>query len=198
MKRNVFNQDSGMAVPRPNRASHSSRRRPELAFTLVELLVASSISAILLATIMVSFVVMSRTFNAIGNYSDLDRQSRYALDVMARDIRQTGGLTNWTTTNLAFTNIDGSLLSYTYNTNSRLLTYTNGSTRQASTLLSNCTALTFTIFQRTPTNGPVCFYTASNAISAKGILMSFTCLRTNYLGLTDSESVETASMVMRN
>ncbi len=198
MTRNESNQETGRAVPRPDRACHNSRRRAEQAFTLVELLVASSISAILLTTVMVSFVVMSRTFNAIGNYSDLDRQSRYALDVMGRDIRQTGGLTNWTTTNLTFTNIDGSMLKYTYNTNSRLLKYTNSGTGQSSTLLSNCTALTFTIFQRTPTNGPVCFYTASNAISAKGILMSFTCLRTNYLGLTDSESVETASMVIRN
>ncbi|HTA29662.1 MAG TPA: prepilin-type N-terminal cleavage/methylation domain-containing protein [Candidatus Cybelea sp.] len=198
MKRDGFNQESGWAnSPRDQKRRNLLCRRDQ-AFTLVELLVATAISVFIIATAMVSFVVMSRSFNAIGNYSDLDRQSRYALDVMARDIRQTGGLTNWTSTNLTFTNIDGSVLSYSYSTNSRLLTYTNGSTRQSSTLLSNCAMLSFSIFQRTPTNGPICFYTASNAISAKGILMSFTCLRTNYLGLTDSESVETASIVMRN
>jgi Tfp pilus assembly protein PilW len=176
----------------------SRLRRSQRAFSLVEILVATGIGVFVMATVMVSFVAMSRCFNAIGNYADLDRQSRNTLDVMARDIRQTGGLTNWTSTNLTFTNIDGSILSYTYSTNSGLLTYTNSSTHQSSILLSNCTSLSFSIFQRTPTNGPVCFYTASNAFSAKGILMSFTCLRTNYLGLTDSESVETASVVMRN
>jgi Tfp pilus assembly protein PilW len=168
------------------------------AFTLVEILVATSISLFVLATVMVSFVVFCRSFNAIGNYADLDRQSRNTLEVMARDIRQTGGLTNWNSTNLSFTNIDGTSLIYTYNTLSNLLSYTNGSTGQSGVLLSNCTTLSFNIFQRTPTNGPICFYPASNAVSAKGVMMSFTCLRTNYLGLTDSESVATASMVMRN
>jgi Prokaryotic N-terminal methylation motif len=179
-------------------AGCSRSRRSQRAFTLVEILVATGIGVFVIATVMISFVIMSRCFNAVGNYADLDRQSRNTLDVMARDIRQVGGLTNWTSTNLTFTNIDGAILSYTYNSTTGLLTYTNGSIGQSGVLLSNCTSLTFSIFQRTPTNGPICFYTASNAFSAKGILMSFTCLRTNYLGLTDSESVETASVIMRN
>jgi prepilin-type N-terminal cleavage/methylation domain-containing protein len=191
------NRETMIPVP-PGSTSGISQRRCQQAFTLVELMVASAISVFVMATIMIAFVVMSRSFNAIGNYADLDKQSRNALDVMARDIRQTGGLTNWTTTNLSFTNLDGHALNYTYSPSSKLLKYTNASTAQSSVLLSNCTALSFTIFQRTPTNGPVCFYTASNAWSAKGILMTFTCLRTNYLGLTDSESVETASIVIRN
>jgi Tfp pilus assembly protein PilW len=172
--------------------------RSQRAFTLVELMIAASISVFILGTVMVSFVVMGRCFNAVGNYADLDRQSRNALDVMARDIRQTGALTNWSTTNLSFTNMDGHLLSYTYQTNIGVLSYTNASTGQSNVLLTNCTALTFSIFQRTPTNGCMTFYAASNAQSAKGVLMSFTCVRTNYATLTDSEAVETASIIMRN
>jgi Tfp pilus assembly protein PilW len=198
MNRQLFNRETARAITPTAWACERARGRSQRAFTLVELLVATSVSVFVLGTLMVSFVVMSRTFNAIGNYADLDRQSRNALDVMARDIRQTGGLTNWTSTNLAFTNLNGTVLSYSYITHSNLLTYTNGSTGQSGVLLSNCTSLTFNIFQRTPTNGPISFYSASNAISAKGILMNFTCLRTNYLGLTDSENVETASIVMRN
>jgi len=198
MNRELFNRETVMAPPQAESACEMRRRRSRRAFTLVELMVATSISVFVLAAVMVSFVVMSRSFNAIGNYADLDKQSRNTLDVMARDIRQTGGLTNWTSTNLAFTNLDGHALIYSYNTNSQVLTYTNGSTGQSGVLLSNCTTLAFSIFQRTPTNGPISFYSASNAISAKGIMMSFTCTRTSYLGLTDSESSETASVVMRN
>jgi Tfp pilus assembly protein PilW len=194
----LYNRETGGAILAPDRGCERPRRRGQRAFTLVELVVASSISTFVLASVMVAFVVMSRSFDALGNYADLDRQSRNTLDEMVRDIRQTGGLTNWTATTLSFTNLDGNLLSYSYNTNSRLLSYTNGSTGQSSVLLSNCTSLTFGIFQRTPTNGPISFYTACNAISAKGILLSFTCLRTNYLGLTDSECIQTASIVMRN
>jgi len=182
-------------VPKPSLIrSHGVQQ----AFTLMELLIAATISVFLLGTIIVSFVVMSRSFNALANYTDLDKQSRNTFDLMARDIRQTGHLTNWTSTNLAFTNLDGGVLSYTYQASAKILTYTNGSLGQSGVLLSNCTSLTFSIFQRTPTNGSFSFYTASNAVSAKGILINFSCLRTNYLGLTDSEATETATIVMRN
>jgi prepilin-type N-terminal cleavage/methylation domain-containing protein len=190
MNCNRSTQETVMAI--------TPQRRFQRGFTLVELLVATAVGVFLMATMMVTLVVTSRSFNAIGNYVDLDKQSRNTLDVMSRDIRQAGGLTNWTSTNLSFTNLDGRLLSYSYITNSGILTYTNASTGKSAVLLSNCTSLTFSIFQRTPTNGPICFYVANNAFSAKGILMSFSCLRTNYLGLTDSESSESARIVMRN
>jgi Tfp pilus assembly protein PilW len=186
------------ALPRRRLAGGGKPPRSQRAFTLAEVMIAASISVFVLGTVMVSFVVISRSFYALGNYVDLDAQSRNTLDVMARDIRQTGHLTNWTSTNLAFTNLDGNVLSYSYQTDSGLLTYTNGSTAQSAVLLSNLTSLTFSIFQRTPTNGPICFYAASDAASAKGILMSYTCLRTNYPGLTDCQAVETATIVMRN
>jgi prepilin-type N-terminal cleavage/methylation domain-containing protein len=170
----------------------------ERGFTLVEMMVATSISVFALTTVMVSFVFMSRAFNAIGAYTDLDNQSRYTLDVMSHDIRQAGHLTNWTSTGLWFTNLDGNILEYSFNTNTGVLTYTNGTTGNYGILLSNCVSLSFSIFQRTPTNGPVSFYAAGNAVSAKGILMTFGCLRTNYAGITTSETIETASIVMRN
>jgi Tfp pilus assembly protein PilW len=194
----LFNRETIKAISPPDWASQRPRRRAQRAFTLGELMVATSISVFVLATVMVSFVVISRSFSALGNYADLDRQSRNTLDVMARDIRQTGGLTNWTSTNLSFTNLDGQALIYSYDPNAQVLSYTNGSTGQSSVLLSNCASVTFSIFQRTPTNGPICFCVASNAYAAKGIMMSFTCVRTNYLGLTDSESSQTASIIMRN
>ncbi len=198
MNCDLFIQNTVKAISPPDWAGDRPRRRSQRAFTLVEMTVATSVSVFVLATLMVSFVVLSRSFSALGNYTDLDRQSRNTLDVMARDIRQAGGLTNWTSTSLSFTNLDGNVLNYSYDPNAQVLSYTNGSARQSSVLLSNCTVLTFNIFQRTPTNGPISFYAASNAFSAKGIMVSFTCVRTNYLGLTDSESSQTASIVMRN
>src|SRR5277367_4994027 len=101
MKHGLINRETGMARFLAGWACDFSETRSRRAFTLVELMVATSIGVFVLATVMVSFVVMSRSFNAIGNYADLDRQSRNTLEVMARDIRQTGGLTNWTSTNLA-------------------------------------------------------------------------------------------------
>src|SRR5437016_12279501 len=86
-------------------------------FTLPEFLVVSGLaSVVLLAVLSLSFF-SSRSFAAIANYVGLDQQSRLALDKMSRDIRQAGGLTNYTATSLAFTNPDGSALNFAYNPN---------------------------------------------------------------------------------
>lgn len=179
------------------RAEESLRCRRR-AFTLVELIVASGISIFVLTTLMVSFVAISNSFDTIGKYSDLAKQSRKALDLMSQDIRQAASLTNWTASTLAFTNVDGSLLTYSYQTNTGLLRYTNVSAGRSGVLLSNCTSLAFSLFQRTPTNGPMSFYTASNASSAKGVQMSFTCANTNYQGTKTIETGETTTIIMRN
>ena len=167
-------------------------------FSLVDMLVATGAAGFLIATVMTSFVVLWRAFNALGNYAQLSRTSRVALDCMARDIRQAGGLTNWSGEGLWFTNLDGSPLTYLYNSTNGTLSYTNGATGQYGVLLTNCAYLQFSLFQRRPTNGTMNFYAASNATSAKVIEVNFTCTRTNYPSLTDCEGGQTAKIVMRN
>ena len=95
---------------------------------------------------------MGRTLNAIGNYNVLDAQSRYALDVMSRDIRQTGGLTNFTSTSLACTNTDGSPAGLSYNTNTCQFMHLPSNYPPGATgiLLKACTSLNFAMFQRLP------------------------------------------------
>jgi len=137
------------------------------------------------------------------DYEELDRQSRNALDLMCQDIRQCGGLTNFTTTSLSFTNQDGSQLRYAWD-GSSYLTYTNASTNLAGcprggTLLKGCGFLKFSIFQRNPISATTMTFTpATNAVLTKVVVMDWICRRTNYLTLTDSESVQTAKVVMRN
>src|SRR2546421_12999590 len=59
---------------------HSSRRRKlSSGFTFMELLVATAIGSILLATLGALSINGARTFATIGNYSDLESKSRNAL-----------------------------------------------------------------------------------------------------------------------
>jgi len=167
-------------------------------FSLLDMMISTGAGAILMATVMTSFVVLFRAFDAVGNYEDLDRHCRLTLDYMGRDIRQAGALTNWSSGGLWFTNLDGTPLNYTYNSGNLTLSYTNGHTGLYGTLLTNCTYLQFSLFQRRPTNGTMNFYVASNAASAKVIEINFTCVRTNYTTVTDSETIQTAKFVMRN
>jgi len=131
--------------------------RRHAGWTLPEMLISVGVGTLMLASVAVVYIFMNRSLDATANYEELDRQSRNALDVITSDIRETGHLTNYTTNALYFTNLDGSALTYRWDT-SNLLTYTNASTQLAGcprggTLLKNCNALKFTVFQRNPSNG---------------------------------------------
>ena len=66
----------------PDRRKHSSA-----GWTLVEMMVALLCGMIIVASLMAITVFASRSYLAIANYRDLDKNSRNALDVMSRDIR---------------------------------------------------------------------------------------------------------------
>ena len=114
-------------------------------------------------------------------------------------------MTSYSTNALTFTNQDGSLLTYTWD-KSNVLTYSNASVTLAGcprggVLLTNCTYLAFTIFQRNPSNGTTMTFwpaTSNNPALAKVVVMDWYCQRTNYGTLMDAESIQTAKVVMRN
>lgn len=176
------------------------RRKRLGGWTLIELMFASAIGVLILGAVMTTYFYMNRTLSATANYEELDRESRYALDVMTRAIRQTAMLTNWTSTSLAFTNRDGTLLSISWDSASGYLTYNNqyppGETK---VLLKDCASLTFSAYQRTPISNTVMQFDPTSATTnTKCIVMDWVCRRTNYLSSAQTESVQTAKVVLRN
>jgi len=161
---------------------------------------ASAIGALILGAVMTTYFYMSRTLSATANYEELDRESRYALDVMTRAIRQSAVLTNWTSTSLAFTNRDGTLLSIAWDSNSGQLTYINQyPPATTNVLLKDCVSLVFSAYQRTPISNTVMQFDAtSSATNTKCIVMDWVCRRNNYLSSKETESVQTAKVVLRN
>src|SRR5438552_1324462 len=76
--------------------------RSNSAFTLVELMTASTLG--LLAALVVGLLSFysSRSFVALANYVNMDQQSQLALDKMSKEIRQSHGLTGFSSTTLTF------------------------------------------------------------------------------------------------
>src|SRR5688500_6165748 len=97
-------------------------RRSQSAMTLVELMVAVAICAVLLASLASLIFYTGRSFAALANYVDLDSTSRNALDTMSREIRQTRRLLSGTTNTLTFEDHDGKPLVYAYDPATRTLT----------------------------------------------------------------------------
>lgn len=161
---------------------------------------ACAIGALILGAVMSTYIYMNRTLSATANYEELDRESRYALDVMTRAIRQSSMLTNWSTTSLAFTNRDGTLLSINWDSTSGQLTYINQyPPAVTNVLLRDCVSLTFSAYQRTPiSNTAMMFDTTSATTNTKCIVMDWVCRKTNYLSSKETESVQTAKVVLRN
>jgi len=151
-----------------------SNRSRQTGWTLAELLITVAIASIILAAVGVTCAFANRTLDAIGNYGDLDRQSSNALNLMARDIRQAGGLTNYTSSSLWFTNkADGKLLRYIWNADRQWLKYTNESTGDGGLLLQGCTSLNFSMYQRVPVSGTtMTFNPTTNASLAKVIAVN--------------------------
>jgi hypothetical protein len=167
------------------------------AMSLIETLVVTATSGILFAALASMSLFGARSFVALGNYSDLDKASRLALDKMSSEIRQTRGLTAFATNQLTFTDYDSGPLTYSWNPANGLLTrQKNGET---TLLLAQCDYLSFQISQRNPSNN-FSFYAvgASNVSQAKLVNVSWRCSRQILGAKINTESVQTAKIVIRN
>jgi len=167
------------------------------AMTLVELMVAVTIGAIILAAVGKLSLFTARSFVALGNYSDLDQASRNALDIMSREIRQTRALTTYATNQLIFQDYDGAQLTYVWDPNPNVLTLSRIKGAQTKVLLRQCDFLSFGIYQRNPSNN-FNFYPVASPAAAKLINVSWRCSRQIFQKKVNTESVQTAKIVIRN
>src|SRR6266849_3631916 len=83
------------------------KQSKNLAFTLVEFLVALGISALLMVVVSGFLLYSGKSFAGISNYVDLEKNSQRALDTLTRDIRQASSLSAFATNKLTFVDADG-------------------------------------------------------------------------------------------
>jgi Tfp pilus assembly protein PilW len=167
--------------------------------TLVELLVATAISGVVLIVVSSLTFYSARSFAALTNYVDLDQRSRNALDTMISDIRQADALSSFTPTRVQFfgTSPAAYTLIYNYDPATKRLTKTlNG---VSTVLLTECQALEFKIFQRngiagTPDLVPA---QASRPDLVKAVQLTWTCSRDILGKKANTESVQSARVVIR-
>ena len=178
--------------------SHSRFGRSCAAMTLVEVMVSASLATILFAALAMLWVNGARSVLAMTNYTELDRASKYALDVMSKDIRQAIAMTAYSTNSIAMTNFNGVVgvaYSYTYNPNAKTLTRTYGGVSKV--LLTGCDRLAFGIFKNNPSNN-FTFFPATSVAEAKLVDVNWKCSRQIRGQNVNTESIQTAKIVMRN
>lgn len=170
--------------------------------TVIEMLVAIVIASIIFAVVATLSIYTAKSFAALGNYDALNQYSRNALDILTRDIREAKSLISYRPNQLVFTNEDGTTLTFKWDPSTELLTRQKGG--WTTVLLTNCDYLIFGISQRNPSNS-FSFYPATNTITGKLdpslcklVDVSWKCSRQIFGKKVNTESVQTAKIVMRN
>jgi prepilin-type N-terminal cleavage/methylation domain-containing protein len=179
-----------------NVTSTKSRKKSS-AFTLIETMVSLSLGSVVALGISNLTFYTGRSFAALLNYTELDRGSRNALDQMIYKVRQADELLEYATNRLTFSYLGTNQLSYFYSPTAKTLTESVGNTSKV--LLTQCDSLSFTIFQRNTSAGTYDQFPATLTNSAaKLIQVSWTCSRTVLGAQLNTESVQSAKIVMRN
>jgi hypothetical protein len=175
--------------------TESGNPRLSSAFSVIEALVSTIVGMLCMTAIMFIFLFANRSFRAIFNYVDLNTQNRVAVDYLTREIRSANRVLSVSTNSLTLEDFDGVSLTYTYAPTAGTLTRVkNGVSR---VLLSGCDRLTFELGERNPVGGSYDVYPAASPATAKVIDLSWLCTR-RILGIKqNSESVQTARIVIR-
>src|SRR5439155_25768837 len=170
--------------------------------SIVELLVAMGLSGLVFVAVASQISFSARSFAALSNYVDLDIHSRNALDKMSTDIRQADRLVTYSPTNMQFETVDpgtGATNTLTYTYDAATATLNRRYAGQTTTLLKEVSpnSLQFSMFQRNPVGGSVDQYATTDPTLCKVVQMSWTCSR-NILGKkTNTESVQSAKVMIR-
>lgn len=94
------------------------RKRPawQRGFTLVEVLIATSLTAFIMAGVMTTFLFLGRTGANLQNYNDMESQARRALEQFAQDTRQASSITWKSSTKIELV-VDSTTITYEYASN---------------------------------------------------------------------------------
>jgi Tfp pilus assembly protein PilW len=175
----------------------TKKNQHRAAFTLMEYLVGMALAGMVLLILSQLTFYTGRSFAALYNYIELDRYSRNALDQMTYKIRQADAMTGFTPTQMTFSYNTSNTLVYTYSPGAKTLTETLGG--RTKTLLTGCDVLNFILYQRNTASGTYDQFPATLTNNAvKLVQLNWTCSRTVLGGRINTESVQSAKIVIRN
>ena len=181
--------------PSKNSAPNRGQKR-QLAFTLIEVLLASALSLVLAGILAMFFAFSLRSFAAMTNYADMNQRSQMALDKMSKDIRQARSLTAYTNNSLTFLDVNNNSLRYTFDSSKGTLVRVSGGT--TTTYLTNCDSLNFWVYQHTPISNSFDCYLPAAVTNTRVIQVTWHCFRKILGTKVTTENVESATLSLRN
>lgn len=173
--------------------------RSRKAFTLVEVLMASAVGAIVMGGIVTTYIISLRGFRAISNYTEIHADGRYAMDKFARDMRAVNDIASFTAssyirvtipTNFTSSGAVSGVKTITYSYSSGSLYRTDSSGGGMVMLTTNILSFALNLFDKAGN-------TTTVTSSARGIQLDMT-LRKRVVSQQQTEDFLTARLIMRN
>jgi len=166
------------------------------AFTLVEVMVASSIGVLLVAMVLSLSFFSSRSFVAMTNYTELGLASQLALDKFSREMRQAHSVTGCQTNSITFLDSNTNSVTFTFNGGTKTLARITGN--QTNFYLTECDSLQFSIYQHTPISNTFDCYSPAFATNAKVVQVTWSCSRQTPGIQTKTDNPQSMKIAIRN
>lgn len=182
-----------------------SRRAARRGFTLVEIMIGSTISLFVLAGVLSTFLMLGRSGYNAANYATMEAESRRALETFSAEARMASNLTwhsSTTVTLRVVTETGTSIVTYAYDTSTTgdtagcfyRLTGNPDSTAPRRILVRNVTEFAFRRYK--VVNGVD--YAANNNLETKQLQITLRSIRTGATTVAATNAVLSARVVLRN
>lgn len=193
--RNRHSGQSGLGAPVPTGVG---------AFTLVELMIGSSLGAFILAGVLSTFLFMGRSGANVQNYNDMEAQARSALEIFAQDTRQASGVV-WTDASTVVLTVSTRSVTYQYNAGAqrfarREVVTSTGVVTSTRVLVTGITNFAFSAYNISGNNVPISTATERTAANGttKQLQISLEAARNSRTVVAATNTVLSARFVLRN
>jgi len=153
------------------------------------------IAGVLLAAIASLMLFSARSFLALSNYSELNDNNRITIDTMTRELRECKRVITCTANQLEI-EADGTTIRYHYSPGNRTLTRSQDGVPR--TMLTGCDNISFNLGTQNPIGGTFAVVSTTDVTKAKVVNVFWNCSRTILGQKVNTESVQTARIVLRN
>jgi hypothetical protein len=166
---------------------------------MVELMVAAALSAFVLTGVMSAFLFMGRSGANLRNYSDMESQSRKALEQFAEDVRQASAI-SWTTNVYVTLTVNSAGVAYYYDSSTG--TFYRRTATNTTALITGITNGTFVYKPYNVAGTLLPLVTAANLTAAgsstKQLQISLEASRTSQTVASATNLVLSARYILRN
>lgn len=170
-------------------------RRVRAGFTMLEMLIAATISSVILAAVLTAFLMIGRTGYNASSYSLMEAQARRALETFSIEARMASNVVWTSSTSITLTVLTASSnydVTYSYNAGTKTFVRTMGANTM--TLVRDVSDFSFRRFK--VVNGVD--FVALNDLETKQIQITLRTVRSRTTTVDATNAVLSARVILRN